>query len=201
MNEIVTSTTPPTAPQWACRRARRGSGRLDGCVLFRVHVRSIARSACALLECWKLLNGQEGTGHPSNFRLRFLALALSHWLSPLRPLARASGGSPAGRGGGGRLDGRRRWRGHDRQERSSICEEIRWAPSGTHLFLGIAISWTMRMFTPSCCQGRFCSHCAHSHLTSLTLPPIFTLNLSFRSKPKVCTYFVLGPDPYASLAP
>ena len=56
-------------------------------------------------------------------------------------------------------------------------------------------------FTPSCCQGRFCSHCAHSHLTSLTLPPIFTLNLNFRSKPKVCTYFVLGPDPYASLAP
>ena len=122
MNEIVTSTTPPTAPQWACRRARRGSGRLDGCVLVRVHVQSIARSACALVGVLEVVEWPDWAGHPSNFRLRFLALALSHWLSPLRPLARASGGSPAGRGGGGRLDGRRRWRGHDRQERSSICK-------------------------------------------------------------------------------
>ena len=119
-----TSTTPPTAPQWACRRARRGSGRLDGCVLVRVHVQSIARSACALVGVLEVVEWPDWAGHPGNFRLRFLALALSHWLSPLRPLARASCGSPAGRGGGGRLDGRRRWRGHDRQERSSICQEI-----------------------------------------------------------------------------
>ena len=185
---------PPTAPQWACRRARRGSGRLDGCVLFRVHVRSIARSACALLECWKLWNGQIGPATQATS-----ASVSSHWLSRTGslpsapshvppaappPVAAAAGGL-TGVGGGADMTGRRGVR---------FARFARWAPSGTHLFLGIAISWTICMFTPSCCQGRFCSHCAHSHLTSPCPPPIFILSLSFRSKPRVCTYF--GRQPF-----
>ena len=107
---------PPTAPQWACRRARRGSGRLDGCVLVRVHVQSIARSACALLECWKLRNGQIGPATQATS-----ASVSSHWLSRTGslpsapshvppaappPVAAAAGGL-TGVGGGADMTGRR----------------------------------------------------------------------------------------------
>ena len=157
-----------------------------------------------MCSCWSVGScGMARLGRPPKQlpppfpRTGSLALALSppppSHVPPAAPSpVSAAAGGLTGVGGGADMTGRRGVR---------FARFAWWAPSGTHLFLGIAISWTMRMFTPSCCQGRFCSHCAHSHLTSLTLPPIFTLNLNFRSKPKVCTYSVLGPDPYASLAP
>ena len=89
---------------------------MDGCVLFRVHVRSIARSACALLECWKLWNGQIGPATQATS-----ASVSSHWLSrtgslpsapshvpPAAPPAvAAAAGGLTGVGGGADMTGRR----------------------------------------------------------------------------------------------
>ena len=70
-----------------------------------------------------------------------LALALSpppppsHVPPAAPPAVAAAAGGLTGVGGGADMTGRRGVR---------FARFARWAPSGTHLFLGIAISWTMR---------------------------------------------------------
>ena len=138
------------------------------------------------------------TGIRGNFRLRFLDFLgnlPTLTLSTCPSLSRASGGFF----GGGRLDRRGRRRIHDEQRGGQTEDRKRGQEAnGSPLFLAC---WFLRLHVRIfLLPGRFCSHCTHAYLTALSLSLIFILNLEFRSRPKVCTYFVLGPDPYASLA-
>ena len=107
-----------------------------------VHVQSIERSGCALLECWSCRNDQMGTGIRSNFRLRFLCFLgtlLTLALSTCPSLSRASGGFF----GGGRLDRRGRRRIHDEQRgRQTEDRKGRQEANGSPLFLAC---WFLRL--------------------------------------------------------
>ena len=175
---------------------------MDGCVLVRVHVQSIARSACALLECWKLWNGQIGPATQATS-----ASVSSHWLSrtgslPSAPsLARASGGSPGGRGGGGRLDGRRRWRGHDRQARSRICKICMVGTKRNPSF-----SWHCDLLDYACVHSLLLSGTLLQPLCSLSShfshsPTHFHSQLEFPIKTKSLHIFRAGARPLCKSGP
>ena len=107
-----------------------------------VHVQSIERSGCALLECWSCRNDQMGTGIRSNFRLRFLCFLgtlLTLALSICPSLSRASGGFF----GGGRLDRRGRRRIHDEQRGGQTEDrKRRQEANGSPVFLAC---WFLRL--------------------------------------------------------
>ena len=107
-----------------------------------VHVQTIERSVCALLECWSCRNDQMGTGTRGNFRLRFLCSSelSSHWLSPpappshVPPAASLAAGGLTGVGGGASMMNNEEDKTEDRKRRQEA--------NGSPVFLAC---WFLRL--------------------------------------------------------